>query len=139
MSVTSDTAELVKLLDYVEQLFEELVPLTRPAEVYFQQAWSEVKPFLGRLRTRIQAIKDVVSEDWHKLQEHGLTGKQLTLKMYLLRQAISQGLPRVWSILNTILGSLADALGGGPIKELKELFEHSLGDEPHTVVTRLQS
>lgn len=122
---------LIKILDFVRTLLEELLPSLTEDRPLFESAWkNEVKPDLERL---ITSVRDMGEGDqtWQDFKQRGLTGEQLKLKAARLAAASRKGLRgRILEIINTILGSIP---GPDPIKEFKELTEEGLDDPNATV------
>jgi hypothetical protein len=122
-------------LDEVENLFDRIVgpwrDLLFPEE--FRQplsdAWDDAKQSL-------QQIKDQIASSSDRLEEVGLSGSQLALKLQGLRSAWDafrrsgtvQLLKKLLEWINLILGSLAQAIPvGEALKEIKEVIEKLIG------------
>jgi hypothetical protein len=130
MAFVDDRATLVQILNFVEKLLDELVPLIPATEdqEQFVIAWnSEVRPALGELRTRILTVASPTDPRWLEIQQRGLSGEQLKLKRARLAAASKKGIrKKILDIINTILGSIP---GADPIKEFKEFTEEALPDD----------
>jgi hypothetical protein len=140
---SEDRNAIVGILEFTLKLLEHLIDrLPPPEKIRFHAAWDQqVKGQLANVVSQIQGVQSEVSPLWGRLAGAGLTGANLDLKRHLLASAAGDGLlKRFLKILNSWLGSLADAIPGAhPIKELKELLEDFFTDtqEPDDGITTL--
>ncbi|MGA2590389.1 MAG: hypothetical protein ABSH32_10770 [Bryobacteraceae bacterium] len=121
---------IVGILQFTEKLPDHLIErLPATEKELFRKTWDEqVKVQFAEVVSQIQSVQAEGSPLWTGIARAGLTGPSLDLKKHLLASAASEGLLRRFlRILNSWLGSLADAIPGvHPVKELKELLEEFL-------------
>jgi hypothetical protein len=131
---TEDKNAIIGILQFTEKLLAHLIRHLPPEEQpRFLAAWQqEVKARLDDVIGQILAIQSESSPQWTRIVNAGLSGPSLDLKRHLLASSAEDGLlKRFLRILNSWLGSLADAIPGAhPIKELKELLEEFLNGTP---------
>lgn len=138
-----DKDSIIGILQFTERLLERLISrLPADEQLRFSNAWQQqVKPQLANVISQIQDVQSDSSPIWTRLVGAGLSGPNLDLKRHLLATSAKDGLlKRFLRILNSWLGSLADAIPGAhPIKELKELLEEFFEDtpEPDSEITTL--
>jgi hypothetical protein len=134
---------IVGILQFTEKLLDHLIErLPATEKVLFRTAWDQqIKGQLAEVVSQIRGVQAEGSPLWTSVARAGLTGPNLNLKTHLLASAASDGLlKRFLRILNSWLGSLADAIPGAhPIKELKELLEEFFtdADEPDNGISTL--
>jgi hypothetical protein len=131
MAFQEDRLTLVKILQFVESVLNDLVPQIPPNEngEQFGVAWNlEVRPALRELISRIEDMPDANDTRWREIQARGLSGEQLKLKRMRLAAASKKGWrKKILDLLNTILGSIP---GADLVKEFKEFTEEALDDIP---------
>ena len=130
---------LEDFLEEVRKLFDNITyhwdQILIPAEFRkpLVEAWDELRP-------AIASLKDEVNSDDNatKLEEAGLSGKQLQLKLGILNRVwekfkdtgTAKVLRKLLGWINKILASLGAVLPGGEaVKELKEAIEELMGSD----------
>jgi hypothetical protein len=98
-----------------------------------QEAWEEL---MEDNETMIDTIKNAINNlDELSLERHGLYGKQLKAKLILFhylkgeykmsfqKQHFHIPLKKLVDVMNSLLGSICDAIGiGGSLKEMKDII-----------------
>ena len=137
MPIQEDRTNLQKFLNEVEELLQGV--LDRRAELlpqdlhdYFLNAWQQVRISFSRAR---QSLSNVVES---RLEEIGLTGSQLALKLFGFRRLLPLLGPGVWRVrvlkrilnwANIILGSLGAVLPPVELaKEYKDAIERAIDE-----------
>ena len=137
----SDPREtLVRFLQAVHDFLNEIVESNhdpRGLRLFFEellgpmrQAWQEVEDghHFQQVEDRIRELPEA------KLRDHGLYGRQLTFKLAVIRffhqRYLSYGkgiLRRLLDIIDDLLKSILDAIGGGgAISEIKDFIKDSV-------------
>ena len=132
-AIDEDNDKLVKFLRDVQSFLDRLVQHKRAfaADIYdtVASAWGKAK---NRFDTAIQKTTNIAVE---KLDSRGLTGEELKLKLRnvenafgdLLTQFGGQSLLRLFDVIDTLLKSLADAVGvGTALEEIKDAIKGAL-------------
>ena len=133
MPLVEDRDAIVEVLQFIEKLFDLLIPrLGHPDLQLFQDAWNETRPVLQQQVGLLNSVTSESNPIWSAIQRVGLTGNNLKMKLHYLAKAASGGWrKKLLDLLNKFLGSLAAGLPGvEPIKELKEWLEELIGDDP---------
>jgi hypothetical protein len=134
VSFQEDRASIIRILRFTRNLLEHLISrIPEEQRRRFTAAWErQIRASIDEVIHQVETIEAEDSPTWTLLAEAGLSGPSLELKRYLLASAFGGGLLRRFlRLLNIFLGSLAGAIPGvHGVKELKELLEEFLPDEP---------